>query len=98
MVATGDKLLAGAIIQWALRTIGALLQEVANGSVMLWYISPRQPCGIQWESSSQNWLLESGRQSRVTRTHKTLAQRGLNKLPCRFWYLCWNLTVLRENW
>ena len=34
VVATGDKLLAGAISQQALRTIEALLQVVANGSVM----------------------------------------------------------------
>jgi hypothetical protein len=36
VVATGDKLLAGAISQQALRTIEALLQVVANGSVMSW--------------------------------------------------------------
>ena len=36
MVATGDKLLGGAISQQALRTIEALLQLVANGAVMSW--------------------------------------------------------------
>jgi len=29
-----------------------------------------------------------------TCTHKTLSQRGLDKLLCRFSYLCWNLTSM----
>jgi hypothetical protein len=36
----------------------ALLQAVANASVIRGNISPATTCGIQWESSSQNWLLE----------------------------------------
>ena len=40
VVVTEDKLLAGAISQQALRTIEALLQVVANGSVIRGNISP----------------------------------------------------------
>jgi hypothetical protein len=36
VVATGDKLLAGVVSLQALRTIEALLQVVANASVMSW--------------------------------------------------------------
>jgi hypothetical protein len=39
-------------------TIEALLQVVANASVIRGNISPATTCGIQWESSSQNWALE----------------------------------------
>jgi hypothetical protein len=31
----------------------------------------------------------------VPPTHKPLARKGFGKRPCRFWYLCWNLTHLR---
>ena len=50
VVVTGDKLLAGDISQQAvdLRTMEAAPARATS-------------CGIQWESGSQNWLLESGR-------------------------------------
>ena len=33
----------------------------------------------------------------MPRRHNPLVNKGLGKPPCRFWYLCWNLT-LENNW
>ena len=66
----------------------ALLQAVANGS-----ISPMTSYRIQWESSPQNWQLELRRLLGVADNHNPFAHNRLGKSPCRFSYLCWNLTL-----
>jgi hypothetical protein len=58
VVATGDKLLAGAISQQALKddrgAPASSRQRLGGGN-----ISSATTCGMQWESTSQTWLLES---------------------------------------
>jgi hypothetical protein len=73
--------------------IEAFLQVVANASVMSWatYLR-RQPAGFSGNQGPKIGCLNRADNRGVPPTHMTLAQRGLNKLPCRFSYPCWNLT------
>jgi hypothetical protein len=90
----GDNLLAGAISQQALDlgTIEALLGLVANGSVMSWQHISGDNLRDSSKSAPKIGRLNRADNLGIPPMHKTLAKRGLSKPPCRFSYLCWNLT------
>ena len=60
-------------------------------------ISQMTSCKTQWESSPQNWLLELRRELGAPRRHNSFAHKRFNKFPCRFSYLCWNLTKTESS-
>ena len=93
VVVTGDKLLAGAISQQALtddRGASASSRQRLGDSWQ--HISGDNPAGFSGNQAPKIGCLNGADNWGMPRRHNPLVNKGLGKPPCRFWYLCWNLT------
>ena len=74
----------------------ALRQVVTNASVIRGNISPATTCGIQAHQVPKIGCLNGADNWGMPRRHNPLVNKGLGKPPCRFWSLCWNLTIVKR--